>query len=102
MIPRAVAVLLVGLALGGGSAQAHDRLGIERVPRIAEGRFFIGRALDYGGAPTTSPNPSGPGSSSPSPASEASPSPLSSGAGVVILLVIGGAFLWLRGRALRR
>lgn len=97
MIRRTVAVLLAGAIVLGGPVGAPARAGSD-----GSGPADVRRAGVLADGTAPSATPSGSESSSPSPGASGSPNPLGSGVGIVVLLVIGGAFLWFRGRALRR
>jgi hypothetical protein len=99
-MPRLLAVLLAGALVLGCGTPALARVPA-RVPRIVSVRLAAGGTL-LQESPVASPRLSANGSVSPGPAGENPPNPLGSGVGVVILLVLGGALLWLRRRALRR
>jgi len=95
----ATALLVCALALShAGAARADPGLALDAFP--ATGGVTIA-SLGYASAPPT-PRATAPRSPSSSPASDDTANPFGSGAGIVVLVVIGGAFLWLRSRALRR
>lgn len=100
MIARAAATLLVcGLALSfAGAARTDARLVLDAAPAT---NGMLHASLGYAGPSPTSRATDRPSPSS-SPANDDNANPFGSGAGVVVLVVIGGAFLWLRSRALRR
>ena len=103
---RATAALVAGAIVLAGATTAHgqDQLAGDRAPPTARGDLAIGSTLAQTGPPASpsSPQPTDPTSASPSPANGDAASPLGSGAGIIVLVAIGGAFLWLRTRAMRR
>lgn len=103
---RALAALVVGAVVLVGATTAHgqDRLTRNPAPPIARVDPGIGSTLGYGGPPATSssPQPTDRISVSSSPSSDDPAGPLGSGAGIIVLVAIGGAFLLMRARALRR
>ncbi len=103
---RATAALVVIVIVFGGAmtARGHDRLAADPSPPTARGNLGIGSSLGYG-APSATPSrprPTDPVSVSSSPAADDAANPLGSGAGIIVLVAIGGGFLWLRSRATRR
>jgi len=102
---RATAALVVGALVLVGAGAAHGSVPVTRdpPPAIAAGDVGTGSTLGGGSpaAPSSTP-PTDPGSVSSPTASEDAAGPVGSGAAIIVLLAIGGAFLWLRARTLRR
>ncbi len=99
MIARAATatvVCLLALSLAG-AARADARL-VLHAPAGTGGPNHS--RLGYASAQP--PRATDPPSASSSPASDRAANPLGSGTAILVLVVIGGAFLWLRSRALRR